>query len=78
MVRNGVQTISIFLQQHCTSCIFTCIVSITNASQSQAVSVQAGCIVVRAAWQTLRLGWYPQFYGRLGLAKSVSGAAISA
>ena len=25
MVCNGVQTISIFLQQHCTSCIFTCI-----------------------------------------------------
>ena len=25
MVRNGVQTIRIFLQQHCTSCIFTCI-----------------------------------------------------
>ena len=25
MVRNGVQTIRIFLQQHCTSCIFTCV-----------------------------------------------------
>ena len=25
MVRNGVQTIRIFLQQHCTSCIFACV-----------------------------------------------------
>ena len=47
-----------------------------TASQSQAVSVQAGCTVARAALQMLRLAQLPQFHSRLGLAKSVSGAAI--
>ena len=78
MVRNGVQTISIFLQQHCTSCIFTSSVSITNGL-SKSGSFSTG--VLHSSSRSFTNGTScsaPQFHGCLGLAKSVSGAEMSA